>query len=115
MVRHTFGDSSPSISTVMKVFLQKMSGAEPSILEVNRLGTLADLRKAVCQLEACTVYSFSLLLKADVLEETYHDSTFLSKCVVKDGVTLTLVKQRRLKVLTASADRTAKIFDSSTG
>ena len=91
MVRHAFGDSSASISTVMKVLLQKISGAEPSILELNPLGTLADLRKAVCQLEACTMYSFSLLLKADVLEETYHDSTFLCNCGVKEGVTLTLV------------------------
>ena len=115
MVRHAFDDSSPSISTVMKVLLQKISGAEPSVLEVSRLGTLADLRRAVCEVEACTVYSFSLLLKADVLEETCHDSTLLSECGVKEGVTLTLVKKRRLMVLTASADMTAKIFDGTTG
>ena len=115
MVRHALDDSIPSISTVMKVLLQKISGAEPSVLEVSRLGTLADLRRAVCEVEACTVYSFSLLLKADVLEETCHDSTLLSECGVKEGVTLTLVKKRRLMVLTASADMTAKIFDSTTG
>ena len=82
---------------------------EPSILELNRLGVLADLRKAVCEVEACMVYFFFFLLKADVLEESYHAGTLLSNCGVNEGVTLTLlhvtVLLRLSTALQASASR----------
>ena len=44
----------------------------------------------------------------------FPDATSLSECGFEEGTTVTFVRKIVLKVLTASADSTAKIWDSST-
>ena len=98
----------------MQIRMQRLSGDPPYTLEVGRSATLADLRAEVCKQESCEVASFSLLLNEDILDHS-KDHTSLLDCGIADNITLTLVRQVGFKIVTASLDKTAKIWDSSTG
>ena len=76
--------------------------------------TLADLRKEVCAARSLHVSSFALLLDADELRSC-KDEAPLSECRITDNATLTLVRKTSPEVLTASVDRTVKIWDCYTG
>lgn len=76
---------------VVKISVQKMSGGEPYVLEVQKDSTLADLREAICKAESCRTEIIVLHLNGDVLERS-KDSSSLAECNLKDGVTVTLVK-----------------------
>jgi len=104
----------PETPSTIHVFLQRISGAEPSQLRVASHSTLRDLREAVCKLESCELWSFSLLVDGESLWN-YPDGDLLSDHGIVDGTSLTLVKKALPMVVTASQDHTAKIWDSSTG
>ena len=98
----------------MKIELQMIGGEGASFLEVEGHATVADLKRAVCESQSCELGSFFLLLDGVELG-SFADVTALSECGLEEGTTLTLVKKVVLKVLTASDDETAKMWDSSTG
>ena len=87
---------------------------EPTELPMTSSATLRDLREAVCKLESCDFRSISLLMNGDPLLHSGAEK-LLSECGIVNGTNLTLILRVLPTVLTASGDRTAKIWDSFTG
>ena len=98
----------------MKINLKTISGDALSTLEVQGHATLADLKETVRESETYDLSTFSLLLDGVHLTD-FPDVTALSACGIEEGTILILVKGVVPKVLTASHDKTVKIWDSSTG
>ena len=99
---------------MMKIHLQPISGGTTCTVEVPDHATLADLRAEVCTAKSCEASSFALLLNGDELTSC-RDKAALSESCVIDSTTLTFVRKVAPKALTASYDKTAKIWDCSTG
>ena len=100
--------------SMMKIHLQPISGGTTCTVEVPDHATLADLRAEVCTAKSCEASSFALLLNGDELKSC-RDKAALSECCVIDSTTLTFVRKVAPKALTASHDKTAKIWDCFTG
>jgi len=104
----------PKSANMIDVYLQPISGAEPIELQVPSSSSFADLQAAVCTSLSCERSSFSLLMDGDPLTQA-QDGELLSDHQIYSCVILTLVRKTLPRVLTLSLDRTAKIWDSSTG
>ena len=98
----------------MRVYVRSISGQETREFEVGDNAALEHLDTLICvtfgldptNITASLLYGDSVLTdpKASLMEFGIHD-----------GALLTVVVRRRQKVLTASVDGTAKIWDASTG
>ena len=100
----------------MKIFVQQLGGKpKPLTIDVDLQATLSELRTLIrvsADIDANT--SLVLVLQETLLEEGMNATT-LEDCGIEDGTTLSMLKQPKLFVLTASQDKTAKIWDASTG
>ena len=99
----------------MRLLLQELSGADLSSIEVEATISLADLRSATrASLSLDQTITFSLVLGERELHENLDDLS-LADLGVEDNVIAVVVKRLAVLVLTASADWSAKLFNSSTG
>ena len=101
---------------MIKVFVQKLSGQEPQIFEIDRQCTVGFLKQSIQERDpaACAGVAINLLNSESVLCKGDDEKT-LEECGVVDGCTLVSVKQKVAAVLTASNDRTAKLWSAATG
>ena len=98
----------------MKVALRSISGDERPSIEVLHNAKLSDLLMAVCDAGACPSGSCRMLFGQELLPAHANDA-LLSDYGIEDGANLTIIDKRIPKILTASDDNTAKIWDSATG
>ena len=96
----------------MKISFTTLGGYLLSI-EVPRDATLADLMRVVSETKGYCPGSFSLFMGEDSLQ-VHPETTSLSEIGIGEGVSISIV-QKRICFLTASGDRTAKIWDRMSG
>lgn len=107
--------NAPDNAGLIGICLHKMSGEKPSRFEVKSDATCADLKKLILQSERLPAGCSLSLVFEDGRALDCDSVQPLSDYNVKDGTTLTLIKKKSFKVVTASYDNTAKIWDVTTG
>ena len=99
----------------MKVFLQKPSGEDPVELEIDAHSSIADLERAIQDCDPQLENAFvAVVLGERILRDTAVRKS-LADHGVTDGCSLTLIRHAIPTTLTASLDKTAKIWNSTTG
>ena len=99
----------------MKIFLQRPSGEDAVEIEVDAHSSMSDLERAIQDLDVSSENAFvSLLLGERILKDTAAQRS-LADHGVTDGCVLTLVRHAVPNVLTACGDKTAKLWNGTTG
>ena len=99
--------------TSMELFVQTLGGDVVSI-HVEQNITIAELEVVVAEATGIVDVEITLMLGVKILDAAMKDCT-ISDCGVDEGATLLLVIREYQEVLTASLDKTAKIWSGSTG
>ena len=76
---------------------------------------LGELKRAISESEAVGLDVEVALILADRKLEADLDDLRLCECGIEDGARLVVVRQKVARVLTASQDKTAKIWNASRG
>ena len=99
--------------------MQKLSGQEPLIFDVYPHSTLNDLKHSIRESDPIGFHDISMsFLHGDFVlrnDAGDYDEKTLQELGIVDGSALALVKHKVCTVLTASADRTAKLWTTASG
>ena len=104
-------------ASMMKIIVNPLGGldAEPLTLDVDSQATLSDLKALIRESnEAKTNMMLQLVLNTTPLDDSLNGTT-LEDNGIKEGRALTVIWRAPVFVLTASNDKTAKIWDAATG
>ena len=110
-----FGKRAREEGAVLHINVSGLAGNVEPAFEATRDTTLGQLRQMICETHPVG-RGVSLALMQDGEELlTSMDGLTLPACGVEDGAALTVVRRYDPRVLTASGDRTAKIWSATTG
>ena len=99
----------------MKIFVQQLGAPEPLALDVDSQATLSDLKTLIRDAKDIgDNVVLQLVLNETPLQDNANATT-LEEYGIQDGTTLDMIKRSPPLVLTASKDKTAKIWDTTTG
>ena len=112
---NNFGKRAREEGAVLHINVSGLAGHVEPAVEATRDTTLGQLRQMICETHPVG-RGVSLTLMQDGEELlTSMDGLTLPACGVDDGAALTVVRRYDPRVLTASGDRTAKIWSATTG
>ena len=100
--------------SLLSIRIQNLSGDKAYTVEVSSRATLADLRDRVYNKEARENTLLSLVLLGALLDPT-KDGWTIEACGITNQSVVTLIRKGVPKIVTASHDQTARIWDGATG
>ena len=103
------------MARTMTVLLQKPSGDDPTEFDVDPQVSIADFERAILESDPSLQNGLVSLVFGEVILKDDATRKSLRDYGVADGCTVTLLRCVMPETLTASSDKTAKIWSTATG